>query len=507
MTVLSASGLSKSYGGVAALENADLEIRKGEVHAVVGANGAGKSTLAKILAGAERPDSGELAVDGRRIELASPLDAARAGIAVVSQELCVFPDLDVLTNLFMPAPPTRGAVLTRSGMRAAAEPLLRRMQLEVDLDAPLRSLSLAQCQLVEITRALIRKPRVLILDEPNSALQADATERLLGVIRSMRDSGVGIVFVSHFLEEVFAVSDVVTVVRDGRTVLSRYPVSELSIEGVVAQMLGGHRPPSAPAQRQARAASGAPLTVRGLASGRTLSCATFEARPGEVVALVGLDGSGPHAALDVLFGRARADSGTVALPDGSGPPRNMALAVKRGIAYVPADRKNHALMLEDSVSTNISLVRSVVLGRDERFPSPRRARRRALARIRDLGVKAASPDMPVSQLSGGNQQKVVLGKWLEVQPHIVLLDDPTRGVDVAAKSDLHRVIREAADSGRIVVVTTSELAEAGQLADRIVVFYRGRTVGELRPQDAEEETLLTAINTGRLPAGALPAAT
>ena len=504
MSLLTASGLQKRFGGVHALRHADLEVRRGEVHALVGANGAGKSTLVKILAGALRPDAGQLALSGSPVELRSPVDAAAQGIAVVSQELSLFPELDILSNLFMPSPPTRLRVLSRSAMRAAAAPVLERMQLDVDPDAPLSSLSLAQCQLVEISRALIRKPRILMLDEPNSALQADATERLLSVVRSLRDSGVGVVFVSHFLEEVFAVSDVVTVVRDGQTVLTRCPADDLTIDSVVSEMLGEQRASTVSAgPPPARQRGPVAVRVDRLAASPTLVSATFEASAGEVVALVGLDGSGPHAVLDVLFGRRRADGGTVELPGGQGLPRNMAAAVRAGIAYVPADRKNHGLMLQDSITDNVALVRSIVLGRDEYFPSARRARMRVLRRIKDLGVKASSPDMPVGQLSGGNQQKVVLGKWLEIEPSVLLLDDPTRGVDIAAKADLHDVIRVAAHGGQTVVLTSSELAEVGQLADRVVIFYRGRTVGELTPDEADEETLLTAINTGRLPADAL----
>ncbi len=499
MAVLTASGLQRSFGGVHALRHADLEVREGEVHALVGANGAGKSTLVKILAGALQPDAGDIELDGRSLRLTSPLAAAQQGIAVVSQELSVFPELDVLTNQFMPTPPTRFGLLSRRQMRRMAAPAIERMKLDVDLNAPARTLSLSQCQLVEITRALILKPRVLMLDEPNSALQADATQRLLSVVRSLRDSGVGIVFVSHFLEETFAISDVITVVRDGRTVLTRCPVGELTIERVVAEMLGSDRPKSARAEHPPVVQRDKAVVVEGLAASPTLANATLTAHFGEVVALVGLDGSGPHAVLDVLFGRRRADAGQVTLPHRKPLPRNSAAAVRAGIGYVPADRKNHALMLADSISTNLSLVRSVVLGRDERFPSDRRARRRAVADVQSFGIKTAAVGAKVGQLSGGNQQKVALAKWLVTEPDVFLLDDPTRGVDVAAKADLHRLIRAAAADGRVVIVTTSDLAEVAHLADRVVVFYRGRTVGEMPAVHADEETLLNAINTGRMP--------
>lgn len=497
----SARGITKSYGGVVALKGVDLRVEPGEVHALLGSNGAGKSTLVKILAGAAQPDSGQLSLDGVPIRFATSREARAGGVALVSQELNLFPDLDVLTNLFLPEEPQWRGLIDRSAMQRRADHVLASMELDVDLRSPVGQLSLAQRQLLEICRALVHEPKVLILDEPNSALQADATTRLLGVVRSLRARGTGVVYVSHLLEEVFSVADTLTVIRDGAVAAARLPVAETSIAHVVETMLGARSSAAGLRVAAEKGDSGtarAPLRVSEIAVRGVLHPVSLTAEPGEVVGLAGLDGSGTKALMEVLFGRRRATSGHIDLPSGATSPNSVAAAVRAGVAFVPADRKGCGVMLDKSIAENVCSVQPVVLGSALRLIGPRHRAERAAARIRQLAIKASSVDTPVGHLSGGNQQKVVFAKWLEATPNLILLDDPTRGVDVGAKAEMHQVIRQLAALDRVVVVASSDLDELSTLCDRVLVLHRGSLALELVGEQLTEHSLLEAINTGRL---------
>ena len=494
-----ASGIEKRYGGVAALRGVDLDVSLGEVHGLVGANGAGKSTLVKILVGAERPSAGRLRLAGQEVRFADPFAAAAAGVAIVSQELTLFGNLSVLDNLYLGRELRHGPLLARARMRAQALPVCERIGLRVDLDRPAGSLKLAEQQLVEIARALLREPKILILDEPTSALQAAETRRLLDVLRSLRNQGVGVIYVSHFLEDVFSICDVVTVVRDGRIALARRRPAATDIPTIVSEMLGA--PPHVSAARTSRVGPrrDAPRLVlddvwlRGELSGVSLT-----AVGGEVVGLAGLEGSGAHAIFDVVFGVRRPDRGAVTLPGGKRGPVSIAEAVRAGVALVPADRKRTGLMLDKSILENVATVSGGVLGRLGPLLRQRVMRERAEQWSRRLAVRAPGPHARVEQLSGGNQQKVVFAKWLDAEPQVYLLDDPTRGVDVGAKTEMHAIIRSLGEQGRIVLVLSSDLDELVEICDRVVVTFAGRVIGELAREGLTEHALLESISTGEL---------
>lgn len=494
----------KRYGGVPALAGVDFEVRAGEVHALLGANGAGKSTLVKLLVGAERPDAGRVCLEGQEVRFGSVGEAARHGVAIASQELQMFPDLDVLGNLFVLREPRRGGLISRSEMARRAEPVLREIGLDVAPGTRVRDLTLAEQQLVEIARALLGEPRVLILDEPNSALRARETERLLRVVGTLRQRGIAIVYVSHFLEEVFEIADRITVLRDGRVVVPASPRPALTIPQVVEAMVGPDREPGAPPApglRQAGRGGGpGPLRLSGVTLRPNLDGVDLEAAPGEVVGLAGLEGAGVHELLYVIFGGRRPDAGSVTLPGGRPRPGSIEQAVKAGVALIPADRKVRGAMLNRTVYENVAQVKVCTLGRAGFLVRKRPMVASAEEWGRRLRIKMPSVHARLDELSGGNQQKVVFAKWLEADPTVVLLDDPTRGVDVGARGEMHRMVRNLADDGRVVLFTSSDLAELAEVCDRVAVFFGGRVVAGLAGPALTEHGLLEAINTGVPPA-------
>jgi len=489
--------VSKKYGGVQALTGVDFVVHPGEVHAVVGENGAGKSTLMKIFAGAENPDSGGAWIGDRPLKLRSAGDGVRAGIAIVFQELSLYPDLDVLANLFVQSGPTRLGILDRGAMVRRARAVMAEIGLTVSLDAPVTSLLLAERQLLEICRALLTEAQVVILDEPNSALNAAETDRLFRVVRKLRTDGVAVVYVSHRLEEVLRIADVVTVMRNGAIVRSM-KASDATIAGLVADMLGEHQLAEKVMPRRGRPTVGRPLQITDVAVSKLLEPISLEVRSGEILGLAGLEGSGVRTLLDVLFGVAGRYEGRVTLPDGRPGPKTTQDAVRAGIAYIPPDRKRLGGSLQQTVLDNLVQVTAGVLGRYGFLLKSSSLRRDALSQVRALRIGAPSVNTLLGRLSGGNQQKVVLGKWLAAQPQIVILDDPTRGIDVGAKQEFYRIIRSLADEGRIVLFTSSELPEFGLLCDAVAVFYKGRHVGTYAAEEVYVHKLLEAINTGKL---------
>lgn len=499
MNVLEARGVSKSYGGVVALRSCDFAIAPGTVHALLGENGAGKSTLVKILAGYVRPDTGSIALDAKPIRFTSTADAARHGVAVVSQELNLFPDLDVLANLFTKREPLRGVFFDRAAMAAQATPVLAELGLAVPLRTLVGDLTLAQRQLVEIAKALLTDPRVLILDEPTSALDHSGVQRLIGVLAVLRQRQVAVVFVSHILEEVMQLSDVVTVLRDGQVVMAAANRTDLSIDDMVRAMLGDRLVAEEAAEPRGTATAGpapAALMVQGLTVRGVVENVTFTARVGDIVGMAGLVGAGHQAVLEVLAGTRAATHGTVRLPHAAragAPPRRQRRAVRSGIAIVSGDRKV-GLMLDKPIWENVAQVRSVALAADGYRLRRSRLRDRARARVAQLGVRAAGGvDQLAGMLSGGNQQKVVLAKWLEAAPSTLLLDDPTRGVDVGAKADMHELIRAVSATSAVLLCST-DLDELVSICDRVLVFRRGRVAGELSGPDLNRHRLLTEMN-------------
>jgi len=497
---VSVSGLSKSYGGIRALVDMDLQVRPGAIHAIVGENGAGKSTLMKILAGAVTPDAGTIAVDGRDVAFATPMDARRAGIGIVYQELSLFPDRSILANLFPDRQPTRFGLVDAREMRRRAAAVLADIGLEADPATLVGELELDERQLVEICRVLVEHPRLLILDEPNSALNERETKRLFDVLRQLRDSGVTILVVSHRLEEVFAISERITVMRNGALVMTR-DSAELTMTEVVEGMVGAAQAELFPARRPAVTTPGSEavgLRVDGLSAGDELLDVSFTARSGEVVGLAGLDGSGVATLLGVLFGTRAATAGTVTYPDGGGLPASPTRAASRGISLVPADRRNQGLMLDRSVVRNITLVSVGAIDTGSPWVSVGSMLEATRRQVERLRIKVADVQAEVGSLSGGNQQKVVLGRWLEAEPRLLLLDDPTRGVDIGAKHEIYLLIRRLAEEGRVVLFRSTELPELVGLADRILVFYRGRLALDLDGGSVDDHQVLHAVNTGAL---------
>jgi ribose transport system ATP-binding protein len=490
-------GLNKRYGGVVALDGMNLTVHPGTIHAVVGENGAGKSSLMKILAGVESADSGTISLDGAVVNLGTPNAAQALRIGIVFQELSLFPDRSVLANLFVNDEPTRMGFISLRLMRRRAAPLLARVGLDVDVAAPVRDLSIGERQLVELCRVLGESPRVLILDEPNSALSGAETARLFAVLRELRQGGITVLYVSHRLEEVFEVADRVTVMRNGREVMTRERAG-LKIADVVQAMVGRREDDLFPPALEAAARSSGRLLVRDLSVKDRLAHITFSVEAGEILGLAGLHGSGVSDLLEVLFGTQRAETGEVRFPDGQGVPQSPTRAARRGISLVPADRRRQGLMLHKSIAANIAHVAVGTMRSRSFWLSPRDLTAMANRQIASLQIRTPSPWTTTNALSGGNQQKIVLGKWLEVRPGVVLLDDPTRGVDVGAKREIYQLIRRLASEGKMMLFSSTELPELVGLCDRILVFYRGRLAGECTPSSTNSGRLLEAINTGNL---------
>ncbi|MET9560324.1 sugar ABC transporter ATP-binding protein [Streptomyces tauricus] len=482
--MLTARSLVKSYGGVRALDGADIRLRGGEVHALVGENGAGKSTLVRIL-------SGTLAADEGSVRLA---DRAReGGIAVVSQELSLFPDLTVRENLFPHRPPRRFGLLDRGAMDRAARPVLAELGLDVDPGALLGELPLADQQLTEVARALLRRPRVLVLDEPTSALPAAAVDRLEQVLRTLTGRGIAVLYVTHFLEEVMRFAHRVTVLRDGRVTLAGVRGEEVGVPDLVKAMLGAAPPP--PVRRERAAADGPPPVVLSevCVPGR-LTDVTFTVRAGEVVGVAGLQGAGHLDALAVVCGRTAISAGRVGVGD-RGLPRSLRDAIRAGVAFVPSDRKRFGLMTDRTVWENTTAVSWLALGRGGVMPSRAELVRRTADLTGRLRLRGGPHDV-VAQLSGGNQQKVVFAKWLATDPRIVVLDDPTRGVDVGVRAEMHLIVGELAAGGAAVLVASTDLAELTEVCDRVLVFVRGRITAEMSGGRLTEHGLAAAMQSG-----------
>lgn len=496
--VYSVRNISKRFGPTVALEDVSLDVRKGAILGLVGMNGAGKSTLLRIVAGAMAPDSGDLLVDGDVVALSSTAEADRHGIAIVSQELSLFPALTVEENLRLGS--SRRKWSSTQIFRDEARRVLREIGFGYDLADKVDHLGLADRQLVEIGRALLQRPRVLILDEPTSALHAAEVARLHEQIRRLRDAGVAIVYVSHFLEDLLDICDEVVVLRNGRRVEAPDIAGADALPDLVQAMLGdAGLPAQQPAARMPRTDAGrnVPLVIRGLRGPNGLRVDELEVSPGEIVGLAGLVGSGIEDLFRVLFGFAGAASTEVVLPSGKPLQKSPADAVAAGVAYTPADRKALGLMQRQSIVENVVSVRVLGLGRDGIFPRMEELRKTAMARCRETGVKLSSVDQRVSELSGGNQQKVVFAKWLEANPSLLLLDDPTRGIDIRAREEIHRIIHALADSGMTILFYSSDPGETVDIADRVAVFVDGMLAAVVSGEDASEHNVVTLMNSAK----------
>jgi rhamnose transport system ATP-binding protein len=485
--------VSKRFGATQAVDAVSLEILPGEVHALVGENGAGKSTLVKILAGLYPPDSGTVLVGGEPRQIRGASDARSLGIAVVHQEPSLFPDLSVAENVFLGHQPTgRLGSISWGTMRRAAGRLFDELGVHLDVTAPVRGLSMADQQLIEIARALSIEAQVLVLDEPTASLSAHEVERLLAIARQARGRGVGVLFVNHRLEEVFELSDRVTVLRDGRRVITA-PAAGLTTKDLIRHMVGR----DVTMFPKVTATPGdVLLEVEGLSRAGEFEDISFSVRAGEIVGFAGLVGAGRTEVARVLFGIERPDSGRIRR---SGRPitfASPAAAIENGIAYVPEDRHQEGLVLDFSVAENVTLP---ILGRlfPRWFVGRSVESKLALEFTDELGLRPRGVARRAAALSGGNQQKVVVAKWLATRPRVLILDEPTRGIDVAAKAEVHRIIADLAAQGLGIVLISSDLPEVLAMADRIIVMHEGRITAELAGAGATEEQVMTAATGQR----------
>jgi ABC-type sugar transport system ATPase subunit len=485
------SGLSKSFSGARALKGVDLDLRGGEIHALCGENGAGKSTLIQVLGGALRPDAGTIAIDGRPVRFAGPAGALARGIAVIHQELAVIDAMTVAENLALGDEPRTGPWLRRGAMVESARKKLGELGFAIDPKARVGSLPIGARQQVEIARALGRDARVLVLDEPTAALSRAEAERLFEILRDLRARGIAILYVSHHLDEVFALADRITVLRDGAKVGS-WPASETTLPEVVAHMVGAtvdvrDRPAR-------RAADAARLKVRGLAGG-SLRGLDLEVAPGEVVGLTGLAGAGHEDLAAFLFGAARPTAGEVVWNGEPFRPRHPAEAARRGVAMVPADRRGQGLIPSQGVLENLTLASHGDLAIAGWLP---RGALKALARAwrERFEVASAGLSQGVLTLSGGNQQKVLLARWAARNPDLFILNEPTRGIDVKTREAIHRWIDGLADSGRCVILITSDAQEMARLADRCLILRGGKVARILEPPEITERAVVAAVVEG-----------
>ncbi|MFZ4756035.1 MAG: sugar ABC transporter ATP-binding protein [Miltoncostaeaceae bacterium] len=489
--LLELDDLHKRYGGVRALAGAHLTVSgPGVIHGLIGANGSGKSTLLGILSGQVRPDEGRVALNGNAVHLTSPRESLAHGIAMVSQEIALAPALSIAENVFMGRMVHRGltGVDWAETERRAAD-LLQDLGVDEDPRTPVGTLPPDRQQLIEIARALSQDPRVLILDEPTSSLDEDEVGALFAAVRRLRERGIAIIFVSHRMEELLALVDELTILRNGSTV-AEGPIAGFSAHRIVDEMIGREgawAEVEAPSREFVAPDAPPALRIRDLHVDGRVHGVDVDVHPGEVVGIAGIVGSGRHRVLEAVFGVVPGE-GRIEINGEQFTPRGPAHAIDAGLAYLPPDRKGQGLVLQQSVAENLAAVATRHRGR-LRLPGGATERELVDRAVASMGIVAASPDVPVSTLSGGNQQKVALGKWLAAEPRVFLLDEPTRGVDVAAKDEIHGLLRAAAARGMGLLVSSSEAEELLRVADVIVVLRNGRVAARLSSADTNEEEI------------------
>jgi rhamnose transport system ATP-binding protein len=480
---------TKSFGAVRALIEGSVTLYPGEAHALLGENGAGKSTLVKILAGVHQPDSGRLVIDGQDMTLPGPAASRAAGVSIIYQEPTLFPDLSVAENIFMGRQPLAGGRrIDRARMQRDAEAVFARLGVKLDPSRPARGLSVADQQIVEIAKAISFQARIIVMDEPTAALTSVEVNRLFDVVRTLRAGGAAVLFISHRLEEVFAICQRVTIMRDGRFVREA-PIEDLTIDDIIRSMVG--RDIDALFPKTPTEPGAVVLEVSGLSRAGVFDDVSFQVRRGEIVALAGLVGAGRSEVARAIFGIDDRDAGTVIVnghPLSGSSPRE---AMAAGMALVPEDRRQQGLVMDMSIDHNVALAS---LTRLRRHGLIRRARERDLASTwgRTLQLKFSRIKNPVATLSGGNQQKVVLAKWLARQPSVLVIDEPTRGIDVGTKVEVHRLLDRLVGDGVGVLMISSELPEVLHMADRVLVLREGRLVAELSRAAADEASIMRA---------------
>jgi ribose transport system ATP-binding protein len=491
--------ISKDFPGVHALSDCRFDLRAGEVHALVGENGAGKSTLMKILAGVYRMDAGRIRLKGSDVDIASPRAAQQLGISIIHQELSLVPDLTVAQNIFIGREPHGRLpfVLDEKELNRQARALFERLHLAIDPQTKVGNLTVARQQIVEIAKALSYRAEVVIMDEPTATLADAEIDELFRIIRTLREDGVGVVHISHRLEELKRISDRVTVMRDGRYVAT-IETKDASIERIIGMMVGRTIYEGAP-EIPETADPQVVLDVRGLNRGRLVRDVSFTVRRGEILGFAGLVGAGRTEVARAVFGADHIDSGTIQVNGRTAHIKSPADAVRLGIGYLSEDRKRYGLALGMDVEANIVLATLRKFLRALGRVDFRRTRSTAEKRVQQLGIKTPSLGQKVRNLSGGNQQKVVIAKWLTADTDILIFDEPTRGIDVGAKSEIYHLVNELARQGKAIILISSELPEILRMSHRIVVMCEGRITGELSGAEATQEKIMT-FATLRAPA-------
>jgi ribose transport system ATP-binding protein len=488
-TLVSIRGLCKTFAGVQALDKVAFELRAGEVHALMGENGAGKSTLMKALAGIHAFDDGHIEVEGRQVTIASPSHAQALGIGIVHQELNLMRHLSAAQNIFIGREPRRGLFLDEERLNADARRLFERLNIDLDPRTRVAELTVARQQMVEIAKALSFDSKVLIMDEPTAALNAREVADLFRVVRQLRDEGVGIVYISHRMDELQQIADRVTVMRDGRTIAT-VAMADTSTAAIIQMMVGRALEDNVRAAPPDTSAREIVLEVRGLRRGAAIRDVSFSVRKGEILGFAGLMGAGRTEVARAVFGADPVDGGEIRVHGRPVRIRSPRDAVRNGIGYLSEDRKQFGLATAMDVQSNIAMTSLSRLLRAGMFIDSEAVAEAAAHHVRQLGIRTASLAQPVKLLSGGNQQKVVIAKWLLRDCDILFFDEPTRGIDVGAKAEIHKLIDALAAQGKAIVVISSELPEILRLSHRIVVMCEGRITGEQGALEATQESLM-----------------
>ena len=491
--LLQMSGVQKRFGGAVALQGANLSIRAGEIHALLGENGAGKSTMLKILAGVHVNDGGTIKLGGKDFRTGSPQDSIEQGIAVIYQEPSLFLDLTLAENVFIGRQPKKGRIIDWKFAQNEAKRLFKELGVDLDPKRQARGLSIADQQVVEIAKALSMNANIILMDEPTAALSATEVERLMTVMKSLKAANKAVIFVSHRLDEVFAISDFITVMRDGATV-SDNPVEKTDLQKVIKEMVGRELTEMFP--KTENKIGSVVLEVNDLTNPAYFRNISFTVKKGEIVALAGLVGAGRSEVARAIFGVDKYETGSVKINGKALPAGSPVAAMKEKIALVPEDRRQQGLFMVAGVNRNISIESFTNLV-DKGLINFKRERELTNTWKEKLSIKFSNQNDPVERLSGGNQQKTVLAKWLATDPDLLIVDEPTRGIDVATKAEVHRLINQAASEGKAVLMISSELPEVLGMADRIIVMREGRQVAELSRKEATQEKVIAAATTGK----------
>lgn len=483
--LLAVEHLSKSYGGVQALDDVSLTVLPGEVHAVIGENGAGKSTLVKIVSGVVRRDSGVVRLDGREVDFDSPRAAIAAGVSVIHQELSMLPDLNVIENIYMGRITSGFGMMNWKALAKKTRDALAVVEMDIDPFAVIDRLSISDRQMVEIAKAVDKNCRLLIMDEPNSSLSEHESEVLFRIIRKLRNEGMAIVYISHKLEEVLLISDRITALRDGKYV-GTVPAPEADVDGLVNMMVGRNLVRGI---ARSYVAQDPVLTVEGL-SGERFSDVSFDLRRGEILGFSGLVGAGRSEVSRAIFGADSFTEGSIRFEGRSVRFKSPRAAIAAGIAMLQEDRKKLSLFMDQAIRWNMSMAQLPALSRLGILDG-KRLGATIKSFVEMLRIKLNTVDHPVRSLSGGNQQKTIVGRWLATRPKILILDEPTHGVDIGAKAEIYQMIRNLADEGMSIILISSELPEIIAMSDRVVVMREGRVTAILDHGDIAEETIMT----------------